>query len=82
MFIYIFLSIALHEGGKFIINTAKRCFFRLIELQPVECLFSIHGGKFFPSSSHLLHVVFESVPLSVGFLDLPFSSNFAWPIFY
>ena len=75
MFIYVFLSIALHECGKFIVNTAKCCLLKLIELQPGECLFSIHGGKFFPSSSYPLHVVFESVLLPVVFLNLPFSST-------
>ena len=41
MLIYIFLSITLREGGggEFTINTTKRSLFRLIELQPVECLF-------------------------------------------
>ena len=38
MLIYIFLSIMLHKGREFTINTAKRSF-RLIELQPGECLF-------------------------------------------
>ena len=73
MFIYILLSIALHEGGKFFINTPKRCLLRLVELQPGECLFSIHVGKLFPSFSYPPHVVFESVLLSVVFLDFPFS---------
>ena len=51
MLIYNFLSITLLKGGKFSINSAKRCLvFRLIELQPGECLFSILGGKFFLSS--------------------------------
>ena len=45
MLIYIFLSIALLEGGKFIISTAKCCLFRLTELQPVECLFSINSWQ-------------------------------------
>ena len=37
---YIFLSSTLLKGGKFTINSAKRrLFFRLIELQPGECLF-------------------------------------------
>ena len=31
MLIYIFLSITLRKGREFTINTAKRCFFRLIE---------------------------------------------------
>ena len=44
-------------GGEFTINTTKRSLFRLIELQPVECLFdrwwkvllssyALHGGAF------------------------------------
>ena len=37
--------IALLEGGKFIISTAKYCLFRLMELQPVECLFSINSWQ-------------------------------------
>ena len=45
MLIYIFLSIALLEGGKFIMSTAKCCLFRLTELQPVECLFSINSWQ-------------------------------------
>ena len=36
---YSFLSIILHEGGEFTINTAKRCLFRLTKRQPGECLF-------------------------------------------
>ena len=39
MLIYSFLSITLHKGGKFTINSAKRCLFRLAKLQPGECLF-------------------------------------------
>ena len=39
MLIYSFLSITLHEGGKFTINSVKRCLFRLTKLQPGECLF-------------------------------------------
>ena len=60
-------------GGDFIINTAKRCLLRLIKLQPGECVFLIHVGKFFPSFSYPPRVVFESVHLSIVFLDLPFS---------
>ena len=64
--IYILLSITLREGGKFTIDTAKR-FFRLIELQPGECLI-----RFLVESSFFLHtpsarkpsVVFETVFLS------------------
>ena len=67
MHIYIFLSIMLREGGKFTIDTAKCCLFRLIELQPGECLF-----WFLVESSFFLHmlstrepsVVFETVFLS------------------
>ena len=75
MFIWVLLSIALHGGGggNFIINTAKRCLLRLVKLQPGECVFLIHVGKFFPSFSYPRRVVFESVHLSIVFLDLPFS---------
>ena len=41
MLIYIFLSIMIHEGEKLTINTTKHCLFKLIELQPVECLFRL-----------------------------------------
>ena len=66
MLIYIFLSITLREGGKFTINTTKRCLFRLIKLQLVECLF-----RLLVESSFFLHtpstqepsVVFETAPL-------------------
>ena len=52
---YIFLSIKLHKGRKFIINTTKRCLFRLIKLKPVQHLFLTLGGKLF-LSSYTLHV--------------------------
>ena len=55
MLIYIFLSIKLHKGRKFIINTTKRCLFRLIKLKPVQHLFLTLGGKLF-LSSYTLHV--------------------------
>ena len=42
-------------------NTTKRCLFRLIELQPVECLFLIVGGKLFLSSYALRAGAFCSV---------------------
>ena len=68
MLIYIFLSITLREegGGEFTIHTTKRCLFRLIELQPVECLF-----RLLVESSFFLHtpsaressVVFETALL-------------------
>ena len=52
MLIYIFLSITLRKGREFTINTPKRCFFRLIELQPSECLF-----LFLAESSFLLYLL-------------------------
>ena len=67
MLIYIFLSITLREEGKFTINTTKRCLFRLSEMQPVECPFSLHGGKFFLSPyvfyAGAFSIVFETVLL-------------------
>ena len=51
--IYIFLSITLRKGGKFTINTAKCCLFRIIELQPGKCLF-----EFLVETSFILHVPF------------------------
>ena len=78
MLIYIFLSIALPEGGKFVISTAKCCLFRLTELQPGECLFSILGRKFFLYSSCPLRepcVVFESVLLLCYFSPSSMSST-------
>ena len=64
MHLYIFLSITLREGGKFTIDTATCCLFRLIKLQSGECLF-----RFLVESSFFLHtpsarepsVVFETV---------------------
>ena len=55
--IYIFLSITLRKGGKFTINTAKRCLFRIIKLQPGECLF-----EFLVETSFILHVPFVREP--------------------
>ena len=52
MLIYMLLSITLHKGREFIINTANRCLFRLIELQPSECRF-----LFLAESSFLLYLL-------------------------
>ena len=52
MLIYMFLSITLHKGREFTINTANRCLFRLIELQPSECRF-----LFLAESSFLLYLL-------------------------
>ena len=52
MLIYMFLSIMLREGREFTINTANHCLFRLIELQPSECLF-----LFLTESSFLLYLL-------------------------
>ena len=61
MLIYIFLSIKLRKGRKFIINTAKHCLFRLIKLNPVQHLFLTLGGKLFLSSYTLNVGAFLSV---------------------
>ena len=61
MLIYIFLSIKLRKGRKFIINTAKHCLFRLIKLKPVQHLFLTLGGKLFLSSYTLNVGAFLSV---------------------
>ena len=81
--IYTSLSITLHKGGKFTMNSAKRClFFRLIKLHPGECLF-----RFLVESSFFLHtpsarepsVVFETVLIFlVIILDLPFPLQMFW----
>ena len=55
--IFIFLSITLRKGGKFTINTAKCCLFRIIELQPGECLF-----EFLVETSFIRHVPFVREP--------------------
>ena len=63
MLIYIFLSITLHEGGKFTINSAK-CMFRLIERQPGEYLFRLLVESLFfvhTPSVREPFVVFETV---------------------
>ena len=67
MHIYIFLSIMLHEGGKFTIDTAKRCLFRLIEPPPGEYLlrFLVESSFFLHTPSMWEHsVVFETEFLS------------------
>ena len=66
------------EGGKFTINTTKRCLFRLIELQPVECLF-----RLWVESSFFLHtpsvrepsVVFETALLLCCYSQSSISSS-------
>ena len=60
MLIYIFLSIKLHKGRKFIINTTKRCLFRLIKLKPVQHRFLTLGGKLF--LSFFIHPPCGSLP--------------------
>ena len=47
----------LRKGGKFTINTAKHCLFRIIELQPGECLFT-----FLVETSFVLHTHFAQEP--------------------
>ena len=82
MHLYIFLSIMLRESAKFTIETATCCLFRLIKLQPGECLF-----RFLVESSFFLHtpsarepsVVFETVLIFlVIILDLPFPLQMFW----
>ena len=72
------------RGGEFAMNTRKRCLFRLIELQPVECLFWL-----LVESSFFLHtpsarkpsVVFETALSSSLLLSSIFHflfTNFGW----
>ena len=83
MLIHIFLSITLRDGGggEFTINITKRCLFRLIELQPVECLFGL-----LVESSLFLHtpsaressVVFETALLLCRYSQSSISSSQIW----
>ena len=81
MLIYIFLSVTLREGGGgggFTINTTKRCLFRLIELQPVECLFRLLvESSFFlhTSSAREPSVVFETALLLCRYSRCSISSS-------
>ena len=81
MLIYIFLSITLREGENFTINTAKRCLFRVIELQPVECHFrlSVESSFFLHTpSSRGPSVVFETALLLCRYSRTSISSSQIW----
>ena len=65
-------------GGEFTINTTKRCLFRLIELQPVECLFRLLvKSSFFlhTSSAREPSVVFETALLLCRYSRSSISSS-------
>ena len=66
------------RGGEFTINTTKRCLFRLIELQPVECLFRLLvKSSFFlhTSSAREPSVVFETALLLCRYSRCSISSS-------
>ena len=74
MFIYIFFSIKLPKGRKFIINTTKHCLFRLIKLKPVRLLvessFFLHTPTMWEPS-----LVFETVVLLCRYSRSSISSS-------